>query len=95
MLGQALKLIRKHHDISIAKLSTDIDISRPHLSNIENEHLNVTFKMVERYAKRFNVKPSRIIQFSEFLESESYNGELTARIRQNLYKTFAEEIEEK
>ncbi len=64
-LGEALRLIRVFHDVSITELAERIDISPSYISEVENLRKKPSLELISRYAKLFDTTPSSIMFFSE------------------------------
>ena len=89
MLGHALRLIRKHHDVKAKDLCNDLGISRSYLSGIENSKKEPNLDLLSRYARRFCVRRSVILKFGESLGDAGYDGVLTDKIRRRMSELFS------
>lgn len=65
MLNDALRLIRVYHDVSQSELAVELGISKSYLSELENNHKNVTLDILERYSKHFQIPMSSLMLFAE------------------------------
>jgi transcriptional regulator with XRE-family HTH domain len=70
MIGEALRLIRKYHDVSLTELAKNFDMSASYLSEIENGKKQPSLDIIERYAQQFQLKKSAIMFFSEEIEAQ-------------------------
>lgn len=90
MLGNSLRLIRKMHGISAKKLSNELGISAPYLSEIENERKRPTLELIMKYAEYFKIKPSTILFFDEKNSAKDTNAKISLR---NAFVRYAEALE--
>lgn len=91
-IGEALRLFRVFHDMTLAQLAKELDLSASFLSAIETGKKKPNLSLVERYAKVFNTSPSAIMFFSEELGASRLPAALTSQIRAKLIK-FMQAIE--
>ena len=68
MVHEALRLIRVYHDLTQNQLSARVGISAAHLCLIEKGQRGINVKLIDRYAKALNIRPSSILFFAEHLE---------------------------
>ncbi|WP_419792798.1 helix-turn-helix domain-containing protein [Serratia fonticola] len=71
MISRALKTIRLYHNLKQSELAENFCISKSYLSEIESGKKTVSFDMLEKYSKEFNIPVSSLVFFSEELESPS------------------------
>lgn len=86
MIGEALRLIRVFHDTSLTELAKDFDVSPSYLSEVENEKRNANLDLIQRYAKKFGIRPSAIMFFAEEIDRESLAGKAKSSIRDKMMK---------
>ncbi len=67
MLHEALRLIRVFHDLKQTDLAERLNISKSHLSEVENGLKTPSLDLISRYASEFNIPASSILFFSENL----------------------------
>ncbi len=65
MLNDALRLIRIYHDMAQSELADQLGISKSYLSELENNHKNVTLDILDRYSKFFEIPMSSLMLFAE------------------------------
>lgn len=70
MINKALKLIRQFHDLKQVELASKLEISKSYLSEIESGKKPVSFEMLEKYSKEFDIPISSLVFFSESLSSK-------------------------
>ncbi|MDU4942947.1 MAG: helix-turn-helix domain-containing protein [Mixta calida] len=80
MINRALKAIRLYHNVKQSELADSLFISKSYLSEIEAGKKSVSFDMLEKYSKEFDIPVSAMVFFSEQLEDEKKNG-LAERFR--------------
>lgn len=68
MLHRALKIIRIFHDLSQKELSSLLNISRSHISEIESGKNRPSYDLLEKYSEVFEVPVSNLIFFSEHID---------------------------
>lgn len=74
MIGNAIKLIRKYHNLNQTQLALKLSISTSYLSELESGKKEPTLDILQRYSNVFNVPLSSLVVFSETLEgSHSIN----------------------
>ena len=86
MIGEALRLIRVFHDTTLTELAKDFDVSASYLSEIENEKRKANLDLIQRYAKKFSIRPSAIMFFSEEIDDETILGKTKISIRDKMLK---------
>lgn len=69
MLHRALKIVRIFHDLSQKELSSLLNISRSHISEIESGKNRPSYDLLEKYSEVFEVPVSNLIFFSEHVEN--------------------------
>jgi transcriptional regulator with XRE-family HTH domain len=65
MLGEALRLIRTFHDLSLTEAAGKLGISKSYLSEIENSRKEPTLQLIQRYGEIYDLPASSILFFSE------------------------------
>lgn len=65
MLHEALRLLRVFHDMKQGELADKLEISRSHISEIENSNKTPSLDVIEKYAAEFRVPVSSIMFFAE------------------------------
>lgn len=78
MINKALKAIRQFHKIKQSDLADKLFISKSYLSEIESGKKPVSYELLEKYSRIFDVPVSSLVFFSENLEQE---GKLAKRLR--------------
>lgn len=86
MIGEALRLLRVYHDVKLTELAKEFEISASFLSEIENCKRTPNLELIDRYAKRFSVRSSAILFFSEEIGENSKSSKVKGKIRSNLLK---------
>jgi transcriptional regulator with XRE-family HTH domain len=71
MLNEALKLARQFHRMSLSELAEKMEISKSYLSEIENNHKNVTLELLNRYSKALNIPVSHLMLFAESMNEKN------------------------
>jgi transcriptional regulator with XRE-family HTH domain len=87
-MHNALRKIRVFHDLKQHELASKLEVSRSHLSEIENGRKGFSIEYLKRFAKLFNYKLFSLIAFAEWLETKdekayevaSFDPELRAMI---------------
>ncbi|HFK4668127.1 TPA: helix-turn-helix domain-containing protein [Serratia marcescens] len=69
MINRALKTIRLYHNLKQSDLAGVFCISKSYLSEIESGKKTVSFDMLEKYSKEFNIPVSSLVFLSESMES--------------------------
>lgn len=69
MINRALKAIRLYHNVKQSELADSLLISKSYLSEIESGKKSVSFDMLERYSKEFDIPVSAMVFFSEELDN--------------------------
>lgn len=68
MLNEALKLIRLYWGHTQKEMAEILQISQPHISEIENGNKSVSLEILERYSSKLGVRMSQLLFFAEELE---------------------------
>lgn len=74
MINRALKTLRLYHNVKQSDLAESLLISKSYLSEIESGKKTVSFDMLEKYSKEFDIPISAMVFFSEELDNEKKNG---------------------
>lgn len=69
MFGNALRLLRRSHDLKQQELALKLNISRSYISELESGNRTPSYDLLERYAITFNIPVSSLIFFAESLNS--------------------------
>lgn len=69
MINRALKTIRLYHNLKQSELAEVLCISGSYLSEIESGKKPVSFELLEKYSKEFNIPVSSLVFFSEKIDS--------------------------
>ena len=85
MINKALKLIRQYHKVKQSELAGKFEISKSYLSEIESGKKPVSFELLEKYSKEFNIPASSLVFFSESLSgkkgvSEKFRSAFSGKI---------------
>ena len=70
MINKALKLVRQYHELSIAQLSSELDLPRDYLSQIESGNKPVDKKILSLYSTKFDIPVTSLVMFSESIKNE-------------------------
>lgn len=76
MFGNALRLLRRSHDLKQQELASRLDVSRSYISELESGNRTPSYDLLERYADTFNIPVSSLVFFAEAL-----NGKKTSDSR--------------
>ncbi|HAT2017019.1 TPA: helix-turn-helix domain-containing protein [Legionella pneumophila subsp. pneumophila] len=68
MINRALKIIRQFHRLTQIDLAMKLDLSKSYLSEIESGKKNISFELLEKYSKIFDIPVSSLVFFSEHLD---------------------------
>lgn len=63
--GAAIREIREREGLSVSELARAVDVSDPHLRNIENENRAASIEHLARIAKKLNCRLASIRRESE------------------------------
>jgi transcriptional regulator with XRE-family HTH domain len=74
MINRALKTLRLYHNVKQSDLAESLFISKSYLSEIESGKKTVSFDMLEKYSREFDIPVSAMVFFSEELDNEKRNG---------------------
>lgn len=65
MINRALKTIRLYHNLKQSELADNLCISKSYLSEIESGKKTVSFDMLVKYSREFNIPVSSLVFLSE------------------------------
>ena len=68
-LGEALRLFRVFHDLSVNEMARLLDVTAGYVSSIECGRKTPNIVLIKKYAQIFETTPSAIIFFSEDLST--------------------------
>lgn len=71
MLGRALKLIRRYHELTQEQLAARLNLSKSFISELESESKRPSLDVIESYSKEFKIPVSSIMIFAEQLEGRT------------------------
>jgi len=71
MFGNALRLLRRSHDLKQQELATTLKVSRSYISELESGNRTPSYDLLERYADTFNIPVSSLVFFAETLNNEN------------------------
>lgn len=71
MFGNALRLLRRSHDLKQQDLALKLDVSRSYISELESGNRTPSYDLLERYAANFNIPVSSLVFFAEALNDQS------------------------
>lgn len=74
MIHRALKLLRSYHNLKQKDLATRLGLSPSHLSEIESGSKPVSYDLLEKYSKVFDIPVSSITLFAEVAQSGESKG---------------------
>lgn len=81
MLHKALRLIRQYHNKSISELSSELNIPKEKIVEIEGGVISPSIDVLQSYASHFDMPVTSLLFFSESLGTQ---GRLSKKIRLNL-----------
>lgn len=90
MMNEAIRLIRIYHDLKQGDMAKKLSISASYLSEIEKGKKTFPFKLLEKYKEIFEISPSIILKFSEFLTLDAKN--IKNKIAQNIVNTIEKQL---
>lgn len=65
MVGEALRLIRVFHDLKQFEVADRLEVSKSHISEIENGNKTPSLELIEKYSEQFKIPVSAIMFFAE------------------------------
>lgn len=65
MIGRALKLIRKYHNLTLDQLNERLGYSKSFISEIERGKKNPSLEVLKTYSEGFDMPLSSILFFAE------------------------------
>ena len=71
MFGQALKMLRRSHDLNQVALAEKLSVSRSYISELESGNRTPSLDLLDRYADVFNIPVSSLVFFAEALRDPS------------------------
>ena len=74
MIHRALKLLRSYHNLKQKDLAARLGLSPSHLSEIESGSKPVSYELLEKYSKVFDIPVSSITLFAEAAQSGQPKG---------------------
>lgn len=92
MIGEALRLLRVYNDVKLVELASEFGISPSFLSEIEKDKRRPNLDLIDRYARRFDVRPSSILFFGEELDKGTKGGKVKSVVRDKMIQ-FLQMIE--
>ena len=69
-IGQVLRELRKERKLTLDRLADLLDLSKGHLSKIENGEMGLRVEVLADFAQVLNVTPAEIILRAERTEEE-------------------------
>ncbi|WP_018414806.1 helix-turn-helix domain-containing protein [Teredinibacter turnerae] len=82
MINRALKLIRQFHEMTQQELAEKLDISKSYLSELESGKKTVSYELIEKYSKIFDISASSLVFFSESISSDDNESKHLKKFRQ-------------
>ncbi|MGB3752483.1 MAG: helix-turn-helix transcriptional regulator [Parerythrobacter sp.] len=77
MLGQALKLLRRHQGLNQSALAVKLGVSRSYISELESGNRTPSLDLLHRYSEVFDVPVSSLVFFAEALaKNDNLSGRL-------------------
>jgi len=70
-LGEALRLMRVFHDMTLTEVALLVGRGNSHLSEVENGKKPPSLDLLQRYADAFKIPLSSLVLFSEHVSSPS------------------------
>ena len=80
MLHEALRLIRVFHDLKQFELAERLNISKSHISEIENGNKTPSFELIQKYSDEFKMPVSAILFFAEELPNAKLGGKVRNKV---------------
>ncbi|HLO85472.1 MAG TPA: helix-turn-helix transcriptional regulator [Nostocaceae cyanobacterium] len=68
-IPQAIKILRKFHDMTQQDLANKVGITKSHVSETESGKKNPSMATIQGYAHEFGVQPSEIVLLAEAIEN--------------------------
>lgn len=82
MLNQALKIIRTSENLSLSEASKRLNLSKSHISELENGLKNPSLETIQKYSEAFDIPASSILFFSEQMDQKE--GKISKKLRNYL-----------
>ena len=86
MINEALRLIRVFHDLKQNELAEKLEVSKSHISEIENGRKVPSLDLIKRYSNTFKMPVSSIMFFAEQLPSAEAGDGLRLKIASKAIK---------
>ena len=86
MLGEALRLLRVLHDRKLVEFANELEVSPSFISEIETGKKKPNLELIEKYGKKFDVRPSAILFFAEELDNDSTKSKIKGFAREKMIK---------
>lgn len=80
MLGDILRLIRIANDIKVKDAAISMDISSAYVSEVENNNKQVSFTILKKFSKLYDIPLSKIFLFEELQKDENLNNQQVLKI---------------
>lgn len=65
MINEALRLIRRFHELTQTEMATRLGVSKSYLNEVEHGHKNVTLDLLNRYSEALDIPMSHLMLFAE------------------------------
>jgi len=88
MLNEALKQIRKFHQLKQVELANELGISKSYLSEIESCRKSVSMDLLQKYAEVFSVPASSLLIFSENMNAVKTSDKLRLKCANKIIKAM-------
>ena len=88
MLNEALKQIRKFHQLKQVELAKELGISKSYLSEIESCRKPVSMDLLQKYAEVFSVPASSLLMFSENMNAVKTSDKLRLKCANKIIKAM-------
>lgn len=85
-LGEALRLFRVFHDLSVSELAKRLEVSSGYISLVEHGHKTPNLDLIARYAAIFETTSASILFFSEELASSRVPPGVSSKLRLGFVK---------
>lgn len=86
MIGEALRLLRTLHDVKLTEFAEELGVSPSFISEIENDKKRPNLEIIEKYAKKFDLRPSAILFFAEELDTKTTKGKIKGFARDKMMR---------
>ncbi len=86
MLHEALKQIRKFHQLKQSELANKFRISKSYFSELESGVKPISLELLKKYSEVFSIPVSSLLMFSENLELATKSDKFRLRFAKKILK---------